>query len=734
MPTAEELKKQFNVTGSNAENIENIANIGTTPQEAFSGLVGESDEVRTAREAVGSGYQTDADIVIDEDAIRRSTTEKFQSEIDALNKVFDEKKRIEAIAGEGRLGETGAIQARRGLLGSDFGASLTEGQRSENVAKQNVISADRTAQLQAIQRDIRNSVDAEVKAKEQAKKLGSSNYLAFLRDTGTRKKQFVSDAVKNVIARAVVPTEADFNSLAEQLGVSVDDVKADYQTQFDASEVARQTAEALGAKEALGARKTEAEIAKLEGEAGLKEAEAGFKDRQTAQFDIDNLAKTDKVRADFEQQAFDNNITLSELQLSRDKYETDTEFKNANLDLDTAKAQASIDKIYNDIENTGKMTPLQQAQLQKLQGEVIEKQALADKAKIQSGRTADVVQTKIDSIDKLLGEDSGLNLVVGLGVLGRTPLIDKLSRGLISDPRARAFSSGIRQLISQETLDTLKNLKASGATLGAISEKELAILQGAASQINDWEVLDDDGKPTGKYNIDEPTFRAELEKIKLASEVMRDAARADSEAGEGKGNQTTFTDMNDFLDNASSQQEETVNNLVTEFPYLEDPDNQQELIDMINSQSNQEVSFNRVDSDTNTAISNVNLGSRLARVNNNPGNLRLAGQRGASDGEGGFARFNTPEEGVEALRSDIRAKITGNSPAIRGKLGRDAETLLDVISVFAPKEDSNDPNSYAQFVAKQLGISPNEPVANLVNRIDELTRAFAQKESSSTFA
>ena len=734
MPTAEELKTQFNVTGSNAENIENIANIGTTPQEAFSGLVGESDEVRTAREAVGSGYQTDADIVIDEDAIRRSTTEKFQSEIDALNKVFDEKKRIEAIAGEGRLGETGAIQARRGLLGSDFGASLTEGQRSENVAKQNVISADRASQLQAIQRDIRNSVDAEVKAKEQAKKLGSSNYLAFLRDTGTRKKQFVSDAVKNVIARAVVPTEADFNSLAEQLGVSVDDVKADYQTQFDASELAKQTAEALGAKEALGARKTEAEIAKLEGEAGLKEAEAGFKDRETAQFDIDNLAKTDKVRADFEQQAFDNKITLRELRLSRDKYETDTDFNNANLELDTAKAQASVDKIYNDIENTGKMTPLQQAQLQKLQGEVIEKQALADKAKIQSGRTADVVQTKIDSIDKLLREDSGLNLVVGLGVLGRTPLIDKLSRGLISDPRARAFSSGIRQLISQETLDTLKNLKASGATLGAISEKELAILQGAASQINDWEVLDDDGKPTGKYNIDEPTFRAELEKIKLASEVMRDAARADSEAGEGKGNQTTFTDMNDFLDNASSQQEETVNNLVTEFPYLEDPDNQQELIDMINSQSNQEVSFNRVDSDTNTAISNVNLGSRLARVNNNPGNLRLAGQRGASDGEGGFARFNTPEEGVEALRSDIRAKITGNSPAIRGKLGRDAETLLDVISVFAPKEDSNDPNSYAQFVAKQLGISPNEPVANLVNRIDELTRAFAQKESSSTFA
>jgi hypothetical protein len=146
--------------------------------------------------------------------------------------------------------------------------------------------------------------------------------------------------------------------------------------------------------------------------------------------------------------------------------------------------------------------------------------------------------------------------------------------------------------------------------------------------------------------------------------------------------------------------------------------------------------FNNVGSDTDIAplsVNSVDLGSRLARVNNNPGNLRLAGQPGATEGEGGFARFPTPEAGVRALANDLKAKITGNSPAIRSKLGRDARTLREVISVFAPKEDNNDPNSYANFVAKELGVSPDEPVSNLINRLDELTKAFVKKESSSSF-
>ncbi len=123
--------------------------------ETFSGVVTESDAEKSARENRSNILQTSATQEIDEDAIRQRTTDNFQAEIDALEKVFGEKKRVEGIAGEGRLGESGAIQARRGLLGSDFGATQTEATRGFNTSKQDAIDADKTLALSNIYKQIR---------------------------------------------------------------------------------------------------------------------------------------------------------------------------------------------------------------------------------------------------------------------------------------------------------------------------------------------------------------------------------------------------------------------------------------------------------------------------------------------------------------------------------------------------------------------------------------------------
>lgn len=56
--------------------------------------------------------------------------------------------------------------------------------------------------------------------------------------------------------------------------------------------------------------------------------------------------------------------------------------------------------------------------------------------------------------------------------------------------------------------------------------------------------------------------------------------------------------------------------------------------------------------------------SRLAVVNNNPGNLKFIGQAGATRGEGGFAKFNSVAEGYQALIADLQHKITGGGTAI----------------------------------------------------------------------
>jgi hypothetical protein len=43
--------------------------------------------------------------------------------------------------------------------------------------------------------------------------------------------------------------------------------------------------------------------------------------------------------------------------------------------------------------------------------------------------------------------------------------------------------------------------------------------------------------------------------------------------------------------------------------------------------------------------------------NNNPGNLKVAGTANPPNDERGFARFNTWDEGVAALKHDLQAKV-----------------------------------------------------------------------------
>lgn len=95
---------------------------------------------------------------------------------------------------------------------------------------------------------------------------------------------------------------------------------------------------------------------------------------------------------------------------------------------------------------------------------------------------------------------------------------------------------------------------------------------------------------------------------------------------------------------------------------------------------------------------------------NNAGNLRGK--------DGGFRSFATPEEGYNALVGDITAKVTGNSPAMRSKLGDNYQpTISNLISVYAPPTE-NDTQNYINFVAKDSGIDPNTPLTkDDINRI-----------------
>jgi len=148
----------------------------------------------------------------------------------------------------------------------------------------------------------------------------------------------------------------------------------------------------------------------------------------------------------------------------------------------------------------------------------------------------------------------------------------------------------------------------------------------------------------------------------------------------GRGNGKDF-----LVDYAISEPEQTQQQLqeIT-------PDEEQELlnggvspetIQMMKSQS-----FNSVGNTT----ASIPKTSRLAYVNNNPGNLRFAGQDGAVNGEKGFAKFPTPEAGVRALQNQIKLDASRNL------------TLAQFINKYAPPTENNT-SKYIQDVIKVTG-------------------------------
>lgn len=134
-----------------------------------------------------------------------------------------------------------------------------------------------------------------------------------------------------------------------------------------------------------------------------------------------------------------------------------------------------------------------------------EKAAVTEALAVQSG-----AKGVIETIETMLGDSQGLKTSVGVGPFGSRDF-NIFGAGVESTK----FRAAAKSLVSQQTLETLKELKATGATLGAVSEKELQILQDVENQLGT--IYDDNGKITGRFNMKESDFRTALETMRLAS-------------------------------------------------------------------------------------------------------------------------------------------------------------------------------------------------------------------------
>jgi len=108
------------------------------------------------------------------------------------------------------------------------------------------------------------------------------------------------------------------------------------------------------------------------------------------------------------------------------------------------------------------------------------------------------------------------------------------------------------------------------------------------------------------------------------------------------------------------------------------------------------------------------LDAPLSIKNNNPGNLRMAGQPGAEEGLEGFASFSTPGQGVNALTRQIVLDTQ-----TRGL------TLGEFITKYAPPSE-NDTEGYIRFMEQKTGVTRDKKVPDFL--VPDIARAIVEFE------
>ena len=225
----------LNIPGSTNNTNTGITNNngGATPPPAndkptFSGP---SFEDTTAGEAYGKYVKGEAEQEIDEAKIRSDVLNRYQGEIDASKKYFAQKLATEQVAGRGRLGSESAIQARRGLLGSDFGSARTDVQVADYMAKEDGIRAEENIAISKLLTEARTVADAEIAAKKAARKEGLTSYMEYLNNAQTRKAERLKKVATAFITQKIDPLTMDatgLSNIAKGYNVSVDELKSEY--------------------------------------------------------------------------------------------------------------------------------------------------------------------------------------------------------------------------------------------------------------------------------------------------------------------------------------------------------------------------------------------------------------------------------------------------------------------------------------------------------------------------
>lgn len=202
-----------------------------------------ADEIDNIVNQRVSKYKSESEKEIDENAIRKSFKDRIQGSIDAINQTYASMLGSARIRGENNKGVSRAINARSGLLGSDFALADEMNLNRANQDVENSIEAERLGLVQRLLMDAESKADTSIKDARKEKMDAMDKLMESITTRDTRSAGKASKLAQYLVVSGVKSadeiTDSDLATIRDTYGVD----PATFMSEFDKARTARDTLE-----------------------------------------------------------------------------------------------------------------------------------------------------------------------------------------------------------------------------------------------------------------------------------------------------------------------------------------------------------------------------------------------------------------------------------------------------------------------------------------------------------
>jgi hypothetical protein len=225
-------------TNTNTNPVTETKTIGETFQIPTTEPTFKDNPLYTQSVDILSGKDT-----VDESAFRSKAIADAQDRINAINQVYASKLAEARQQGVGRIGQTTAILANRGLAGSIRGGAIGEETLATNRRIEGAIDDERLMNISAVLGEAEKAGALKAQQRREALQSGAKNYIEFIKAEDEINKKNIDSVASAFLFQGIDPTtlsEQELKTISDKISANPSDIISLYkQKKFEKDEEAK---------------------------------------------------------------------------------------------------------------------------------------------------------------------------------------------------------------------------------------------------------------------------------------------------------------------------------------------------------------------------------------------------------------------------------------------------------------------------------------------------------------